>query len=234
MAHTGHVVQVHVRTVYTGHHGAPIQDARTDQCMHTHNAFCLAHALHVAVWCSSRPLCAQAFESFVVVFRCSSGFWCSGVPILAMAPKATVAKKASIKKTIRQVSHSRGSTPTNKDRGGKARAQRATFAAAAVRNDDISEYVHEIVSGTAPLAKRKRMLPLIEKIDKYTELNTVHCESARDVARDLFVGEAIHQKAKENGINIAPADNPTLFSHKDTHTNRQDEQAHALNFARVL
>ncbi len=85
----------------------------------------------------------------------------------------------------------------------------ATSSAASVMKDQIDLVVHEVVSGATPLNERNKML------DLHPTPTKIYCESACDIARDLFVGEAIYELSKKNNIEIIPADNPTLFQHSD-------------------
>ena len=122
--------------------------------------------------------------------------------------------QVNMKNNIKSVAYVRTSTKTNQHRGGKARATRATSKIADVLKDQVHSVIHEVVSGAAPLEERDKMLDLLTK-KKHPKLVRIYCESARDVARDLFVGEAIYELSKRNNIEIIAADNPTLFQHDD-------------------
>lgn len=118
------------------------------------------------------------------------------------------------------VAYIRTSSKANQDRGGKTRAKRATAAAAKGFKVQIKQVLHEVVSGCKPIDARPKLAKLFAAQQSHNVKLKVFTESVRDVARDLFVGEAIHQAAKAKGIQIIPADNPNAFSHNETPSNK--------------
>ena len=134
--------------------------------------------------------------------------------IAAAGPRARRGRLPNVK----AVAYIRTSSKANKDRGGKVRAKRATAAAAQSFKMQIKQVLHDVVSGCKPMHARPKLAQLFAS--QHKGKLKVFTESVRDVARDLFVGEAIHEAAKQNGIEIIPADNPHVFSHNETPSNK--------------
>jgi hypothetical protein len=141
----------------------------------------------------------------------SKGKGVTGVTGEGAKQKNGLVRKKILKKT-RSATYIRTSTKTNKDRGGKQRALRATSAAAQRQKDTIGEVVHEIISGAAPLEDRSGLLGLMTK----DGLDKIYVESSRDVARSVLVGEAVHALSKLLNVQIVVADNPGLMCHDET------------------
>ena len=84
----------------------------------------------------------------------------------------------------------------------------------------IMQVMHEIVSGCKPIEARPKLAKLFAEQRSNGVKLKVFTESVCDIARDLFVWEAIHHAAKAKGIQIIPADNPNAFSHSETPSNK--------------
>ena len=111
---------------------------------------------------------------------------CSGVLVYEMGKmharkKCAPGRSAKAKNSVKTLAYIRTSTATNKNRGGKARATRAI--AGVLKSGKADETIHEIISGAAPLAKRKLLVDLLSKkthVTSYRGRNSRHCsESGR-------------------------------------------------------
>ena len=86
------------------------------------------------------------------------------------------------------VAYIRTSTKTNKDRGGKARATRAITKA--LQSQKVDRVIHDVVSGSAPLCKRTKLIDLLTK-RTHTSLKTIAVEGTRDLACNLIAAEEL-------------------------------------------
>lgn len=124
------------------------------------------------------------------------------------------------KKLPSSVVYVRTSTKTNQHKSGVKRGRHAALAAASARRDKVTDVFHEIVSGCAPLEKRKVITDLIERLGSQStpkkvgqKKPVIYCESARDVARDMTIGEALYNMSTALDVQIFPSDTPDLFKH---------------------
>ena len=103
----------------------------------------------------------------------------------------------------------RTSTPTNKDKSGISRQQKAARLAAAKDKTKIVKNVVEIISGSLTMDKRDKISDLLTKT-KDKDIEKVYVESIRAISRDANVAEAIFLKSQKENVQIVPADFPDL------------------------
>ena len=115
--------------------------------------------------------------------------------------KKSVIKKGAI--------YCRTSTPTNKDKSGISRQQKAARLAAAKDKTKIVKNVVEIISGSLTMDKRDKISDLLTKT-KDKEIEKVYVESIRAISRDANVAEAMFLKSQKENVQIVPADFPDL------------------------
>ena len=115
--------------------------------------------------------------------------------------KKSVIKKGAI--------YCRTSTPTNKDKSGISRQQKAARLAAAKDKTKIVKNVVEIISGSLTMDKRDSISDLLTKT-KDKDIEKVYVESIRAISRDANVAEAMFLKSQKENVQIVPADFPDL------------------------
>lgn len=122
-------------------------------------------------------------------------------------------RSAKAKNSVKTMAYIRTSTVTNKNRGGKARATRAI--ARVLKSGEADETIHEIISGAAPLAKRKQLVDLLSK-KTHRGLRKVLVEGTRDIARNLVFAEQLYELSRAAGVRIECAGDPGLFDSSDS------------------
>lgn len=104
--------------------------------------------------------------------------------------------------------------------------------------------MHEVVSGCAPLDRRTALVSLLQRTQrgpnktkketakkptKNAPVQRIYCESSRDVARDMLIGEALYNMSVAMGVEIVPADSPDLFKHNPSPTEKWSRRVQLCN-----
>ncbi len=92
--------------------------------------------------------------------------------------------------------------------GASQERQLIAARAAAGRQAKTAKVLSEVASGHQTLQKRQAFMQSIES----GEYQQVFCESARAIARNVAVQEAIFDACQRRGVQIVPHDAPGLFN----------------------